>query len=224
MIEPPVERFPALDALEDVLHGFVLRVPGLDVRADREIALRRLDAFHEVARRSFGARQVRLAEQIHGNSVAVVAVDSAAMSAHTDALITRDPGVLLGIHVADCCAVFLVDPRRTAVGLVHSGKKGTERNIVGAAVEKMAAEFGTDPADLVAQLSPCIRPPHYEVDFAAQIVQDLKRSGVSRIFDCDEDTGADFEKYYSYRMEKGRTGRMLALLAVRQNGSAEGVG
>jgi copper oxidase (laccase) domain-containing protein len=217
MIEPPVERFPALEGLEDVLHGFILRVPGLDVRADREIALRRLNAFHEVARRSFGARQVRLAEQIHGNSVAVVTAGSAAMSARTDALITRDPGVLLGIHVADCCAVFLVDPRRTAVGLVHSGKKGTELNIVGAAVEKMASEFGTDPADLVAQLSPCIRPPHYEVDFAAQIVLELKSSGLNHIFDCGEDTGADLEKYYSYRMEKGRTGRMLALLAVRQS-------
>lgn len=220
MIEPPVERFPAIEALEDVLHGFVLRVPGVDVRADREIALRRLDAFHEVVRRSFGARQVRLAQQIHGNSVAVVTAESAAMSAHTDALITRDPGVLLGIHVADCCAVFLVDPRRTAIGLVHSGKKGTEQNIVGAAVEKMATEFGTDPSDLVAQLSPCIRPPHYEVDFAAQIVRGLKRAGLSHIFDCGEDTGANLEKYYSYRMEKGRTGRMLALLAVRQYGSA----
>jgi polyphenol oxidase len=220
MIEPPVERFPALEALEDVLHGFILRVPGLDVRADREIALRRLETFHEVARRTFGPRQVCLAEQIHGNSVAVVTADSAAMSARTDGLITRDPRVLLGIHVADCCAVFLVDPRRTAVGLVHSGKKGTELNIAGAAVERMVSEFGSDPTDLVAQLSPCIRPPHYEVDFAAQIVRDLKRAGLSQIFDCGEDTGADLEKYYSYRMEKGRTGRMLALLAVRQQGAA----
>ena len=123
MINPPVERFPALDALEDVLHAFVFRVPGLDVRADREIALRRLDAFHELARRSFGTRQVRLAEQIHGNAVAVVTVDSAAKSAQVDALITRDPEVLLGIYVADCCAVFLVDPRQSAIGLVHSGKE-----------------------------------------------------------------------------------------------------
>jgi polyphenol oxidase len=220
MIEPPVELFPALEAVENVLHGFILRVPGLDVHADRETALRRLDAFHEVARRRFGTRQVRLAEQVHGNSVAVVTADSAPMSARTDALVTRDPRVLLGIHVADCCAVFLVDPERTAIGLVHSGKKGTELNIVGAAVEKMASEFGTDPADLIAQLSPCIRPPHYEVDFAAQIVQDLKRSGLKNIFDCGEDTGGDLERYYSYRMEKGRTGRMLALLAVRQTGLA----
>jgi polyphenol oxidase len=214
MINPPVERFPALDALENVLHSFVLRVPGLDVRMDRDVALRRLDAFHEIARRSFGTRQVRFAEQVHGNSVAVVTIDSAAKSPQVDALITRDPRVLLGIHVADCCAVFLVDPQLRAIGLVHSGKTGTELNIVGAAVQKMATEFGTDPAGLVAQLSPCVRPPHYEVDFAADIVQHLKRSGVSRVFDSGENTAADLERYYSYRMEKGRTGRMLALLAL----------
>ena len=215
MHQPPIERFPALDALEDVLHGFVLRVPGLDVRTDREIALRRLDASHEIARRSFGTRQVRLAEQVHGDSVAVVTVESATKSARVDALITRDPDVLLGINVADCCAVFLVDPHKSAIGLVHSGKKGTKLNIVGAAVRKMTAEFGTDPADLVAQLSPCIRPPHYEVDFAADVVRSLRRSGVNSVFDSGKNTAADLERYYSYRMEQGRTGRMLALLALK---------
>jgi copper oxidase (laccase) domain-containing protein len=222
MTSPFVDHFPALDALEDVLHGFVLRMPGLDVSADRESALARLEAFHEIARRAFGVRRFRFAEQVHGNSVAVVTADSAGKSAHVDALLTRDPEVLLGIRVADCCAVFLVDPCRTAIGLVHSGKKGTELNIVGVAVQKMATEFGTDPAKLVAQLSPCIRPPYYEVDFAAEIVRSLKRSGVSHVFDSGENTAADLEKYYSYRMEKGRTGRMLALLALRGSVSAGG--
>ena len=116
--------------------------------------------------------------------------------------------------MADCCAVFLVDSQRSAIGLVHSGKKGTELNVVGAAMQKMAVEFGTVPADLVAQLGPCIRPPFYEVDFAADIVQSLKRSGVRQIFDSGENTAADLERYYSYRMEKGQTGRMLALLGI----------
>jgi copper oxidase (laccase) domain-containing protein len=215
MIEPPVERFPALEALEGVLHGFILRIPGLNVRTDREIALRRLEAFHEIVFQSFGSRELRLAGQVHGNSVAVVTADSEVKSAEVDALITADPGVLLGIHVADCCAIFLVDPRKRAIGLVHSGKKGTELNIVGAAVQRMVTEFGTDPADLIAQLSPCIRPPHYEVDFAANISENLRQSGVHHAFDSGENTAVDLEKYYSYRMEKGRTGRMLALLALQ---------
>ncbi len=180
---PPVERFPALDALEDVLHGFVLRVPELDVRTDRETALRRLDGFHEIALRSFGARQLRLAEQVHNNSVAVVSVNSSVKSAGVDALITGDPNISLGIYVADCCAVFLVEPKRRVIGLVHSGRKGTALNIAGAAVQKMSTEFGSDPLSILAQLSPCIRPPNYEVDFAGEIVQQLKQSGVKQVFD-----------------------------------------
>ena len=215
MISPPVERFPALDALEEVLHGFILRVPDLDVLTDRETALRRLDGFHEIALRSFGARQLRLAEQIHNNSVAVVSVDSSAKSAGVDALITCDPNISLGIYVADCCAVFLVDPKRRVIGLVHSGRKGTALNIAGAAVRKMSTEFGSDPLSIVAQLSPCIRPPNYEVDFAGDIVQQLKQSAVKQVFDSGENTAVDLKKFYSYRMEKGQTGRMLAFLALK---------
>jgi copper oxidase (laccase) domain-containing protein len=222
-LDPPVERFPALDELEDVQHGFVLRVPGLDVRANREMALQRLEEYHQLARQSFGTRHFCLAEQVHGNSAAAVTADSAPKSPRVDALITRDPQVLLGIYVADCCAVFLVDSQRSAIGLVHSGKKGTELNIVGTVIQKMAMEYGTEPADLVAQLSPCIRPPFYEVDFAANIVQSLKRSGVRQVFDSGENTAADLERYYSYRMEKGRTGRMLALLGIGQHRSSVGL-
>lgn len=222
-LDPPVERFPALDELEDVQHGFVLRVPGLDVRANREMALQRLEEYHQLARQSFGTRHFCLAEQIHGNSAAAVTANSAPKTPRVDALITNDPQVLLGIYVADCCAVFLVDSRRSAIGLVHSGKKGTELNIVGAVIQKMAMVYGTEPADLVAQLSPCIRPPFYEVDFAENIAQNLRRSGVRQVFDSGENTAADLERYYSYRMEKGRTGRMLALLGIGQHRSSVGL-
>jgi copper oxidase (laccase) domain-containing protein len=215
MTDIPVELFPALGRLEFVLHGFTLRVAGLDVRSDRTTALRRLDFYHESVRRRFFPRQARLAEQVHGNEVAVVAIGSPAKSAGVDAIITGDRGVFLGVYVADCCAVFLVDPRQRAVGLVHSGKRGTSLNIVGRTVLRMSEEFRSNPEDLIVQLSPCIRPPHYEVDFAAEIVAQLKQCGVSQIFDSGENTGSDLRRFYSYRMEKGLTGRMLALLALR---------
>jgi copper oxidase (laccase) domain-containing protein len=79
----------------------------------------------------------------------------------------------------------------------------------------MSEEFGSDPDDLIAQLGPCIRPPHYEVDFAAEIVTQLEQCGVSQVFDSGENTGSDLSRFYSYRMEKGLTGRMLALLALK---------
>ena len=211
----PVERFSTLTALGFVLHGFTLRVAGLDVRTERKTALQELDSYHESLRREFVPRQARLAEQVHGNAVAVVSIGSPFKSAGVDAIVTRDRNVYLGVYVADCCAVFLVDPRQRAIGLVHSGRKGTSLNIVEQTVRRMSEEFGTNPGDAIAQLSPCIRPPHYEVDFAAEIVEQLKQSGLRQVFDCGENTGSDLNKFYSYRMEKGRTGRMLALLALQ---------
>src|SRR5262249_44982447 len=148
----PVGRFPALTGLEFVLHGFTLRIAGLDVQTDRETALQRLDSYHQSLRREFFPRQARFAEQVHGDGVGVVSIGSPSKSAGADAIITRDRSVYLGIYVADCCAVFLVDPRRKAVGLVHSGKKGTSLNIVAQTVRRMSAEFGTDPDDAIAQL------------------------------------------------------------------------
>ncbi len=67
----------------------------------------------------------------------------------------------------------------------------------------------------MAQLGPCIRPPWYETDFAAEIVRQLRAAGVGRVEDGGTCTAADPERYYSYRREKGQTGRMLALLALR---------
>ena len=131
-----------------------------------------------------------------------------------DGLITNQRGVCLGIYVADCCAVFLVDPVRRALGLVHSGKKGTELGIVASAIRTMMARFGSRVSDLVIQLSPCIRPPHYEIDFAADIVRQCRDLGVASVHDGGVCTACDLTRYYSYRAEKGRTGRMLAFLAL----------
>ena len=78
----------------------------------------------------------------------------------------------------------------------------------------MKEQFGTAACDLVVQLSPSIRPPHYEVDFTAEIASQLRAEGVSQIHDSGQCTACDLERYYSYRAEKAHTGRMLALLAL----------
>lgn len=210
------ETFPALSALPGVVHAFTLRVPGIEVQVDREEALRRLDAVHAEIRRELGldARVFATARQVHGAGLAVVDAKTRECVPDVDGLITADPGVCLGIYVADCCAVYLVDPRRGVAALLHAGRKGAELGIAPAAVERMQAEFGCDPAELVAQLSPCIRPPHFETDFAALIVSQLRQAGVRDIHDSGVCTASHPARYYSYRRELGRTGRMLALLAL----------
>lgn len=217
MEKAPAEHFPSLSALPDIVHAFTQRVPGLDVKVDRELALRRLDQHHAAAREALGlsGKKFVFATQVHGAHVASVSAHTTVPIESADGLMTNDPEACLGIYVADCCAVYLADPKRRVVSLLHSGKKGTEQGISAVAVAKMRAEFGSEPGDIVAQLSPCIRPPHYEIDFSAQIVSQLRAVGVTQVHDSGTCTACDTERYYSYRLEKGKTGRMLALLALR---------
>ena len=86
--------------------------------------------------------------------------------------------------------------------------------MVSNAIEKMIDRFGTNPANVVVQLSPCIHPPHYEIDFAAEIVRQCRALAVKEIHDTGVYTACDLNRYYSYRAEKGKTGRMLAVLGL----------
>ena len=213
------EHFPALAAIPGIRHAFCGRVPGIDVKVDRAAALERLAAQHEIVRAELGLAEQSfiIGEQVHGREIAVVDAHSPVPVGKVDGLITADPRVSLGVYVADCCAVYLVEPDRRVIALLHSGRKGSELGITAAAIEHMRAEFGCDPAKMIVQLSPCIRPPNFEIDFAALIRRDCEAAGVRQIFDCGTCTGANLDRYYSYRIEKGKTGRMLALLALRDS-------
>jgi len=216
--QPPAEQFAALGALAGVVHGFTTRVSDIDVAHDKAEVLARLDHVHREVRNAYGVgdRPLITAEQIHGNRIGVLdrAGEHNECFAGCDGLITNRAGVCLGIYVADCCAVYLVDPVRHAIGLVHSGKKGTELGIARNAIQSMTKQFGSRAEDLVVQLGPCIRPPHYEIDFAAEIVRQCRDLGVIAVNDSNVCTACDLTRYYSYRAEKGRTGRMLAFLAL----------
>ena len=217
-VEKLVQQFPALDSIGICRAAFITRIPGIDVADEKPEVLKRLDAAHRAIRNEIGVGDWPLvtAEQVHGNRITVI--DAAiAKDAHfegIDGFVTNRRRVALGVYVADCCAVYLVDPKTPAIGLVHSGKRGTEAAIATKAIETMQKFFGTDPINLIAQLSPCIRPPHYEIDFAAQIREQCRAAGVKQIHDSGTCTACDLESYYSYRMEKGKTGRMLALLGL----------
>jgi copper oxidase (laccase) domain-containing protein len=220
--------FDALTALPSCVHVFTRRIPGIDVSHDKAEALRRLDAAHLEIRRKIGIADWPLltAEQIHGDKIAIAGraeagrrrVDLAPTSdkefAGCDGFITNQRGIALGIHVADCCAVYIVDPTTPAIGLVHSGKKGTALGIAGKAIHQMKEAFSSNPANMIVQLSPCIRPPHYEIDFAADIVEQCRSQGVKQIHDSGVCTACHLDIYYSYRAEKGKTGRMLAVLGL----------
>ena len=154
------------------------------------------------------------AEQVHGAGVAKVGqADVGKVIPRVDALISGESDLTLVVRVADCGPVWLHCGKTGSIGLVHSGRKGTELGIVPATIRAMKKEFGADPAEMLGLLGPCIRPPHYDVDFASEIVRQMKAEGVGEIVDSSLCTASEPQRFYSYRREKGQTGRHFAVLA-----------
>lgn len=80
-----------------------------------------------------------------------------------DGIMTDVPGIMLCTVEADCTPVYLLDPVRRAAAMVHSGWRGTASKITDNAIRMMEETYGTDPADILAAIGPCICRDCYEV-------------------------------------------------------------
>lgn len=206
---------------------FITRIPGIPTSTDRHAVIDALTPTHEavVAEGGIAPKMLRRAQQVHGNKVALVGDIGCSYPVEgVDGLFCGGKAdCCLGIYVADCAAVWIYDTETQSRALVHSGKQGTLQNIVGQTLSAMYRVLGVRAANCIAVISPCIRPPHYEVDIVSMIKQELEEAGIAphNIHDSGLDTAADLETFYSYRIEKGNTGRMLALFGRQPQASAE---
>lgn len=190
----PLETFPPLAALPGICHAFSLRTDQHDTRAD---------TFPADLARQLGFGRFVTAEQPHANIAAIAHAPGHIRGA--DALITRQPGLLLIIRCADCPPVYLVNRRAPAIALIHSGKKGTLANIVGQTRQLLPeADF--------AFIGPSIGPCHYDLDLWQLLERQLAGLEVHHPRIC---TACRLNRYYSYRAEHGHTGRHLAALAIQ---------
>ncbi len=178
--------------------------------------------------------------QVHGTSVIVVDEERPDVTIHADALVTNCERWVLGVKLADCCGVLLVDPVHRAVAAVHSGWRGTAGNIVGAVLTTMHTAYGTQASDVHAWLSPCASGDVYEVredvasvlpdyctpvldstsqwtfDNHAAISAQLRAAGIrpSSIV-CDRSCTITDTQWHSHRRDSIRAGRMLAFIGLR---------
>jgi YfiH family protein len=86
------------------------------------------------------------------------------ISVESDAVITNQSNVIIGVCVADCAPILLFDPEQKVIAVVHAGWKGTAAKLVSKTVAGMQSEFGSIPAKLQAAIGPCIQKCCYEVD------------------------------------------------------------
>jgi copper oxidase (laccase) domain-containing protein len=200
------ETFAPLRQIPLITHAFTLRT-NEDTKAD-DFEGRALAAL------GFSPARFASAEQTHGNGTAVIFETTGERVPLVDALATTTKNLPLVIRCADCAAVFIVDRRTPAIALVHSGKKGTIANILGSTVATMQQKFGTNPADCASFISPSIGPCHYEMDLWSRLEQQLRQAGVRDIHNPHVCTACHLDRYFSYRAEKGQTGRMFAVLAL----------
>jgi YfiH family protein len=192
-----------------------------------------------------GAAPIHWARQVHGAAALTVREAGRAGEARNageyDALATDRPGVALVVQSADCVPILLAAPG--AVAAAHAGWRGTAANVAGAAVAALAG-LGGAPESFRAWLGPSIGPCCYEVggevaarfagdfvragcgggyrlDLAAVNVAQLEAAGVPRaaIRVHPACTKCGGEGFASYRRDGARAGRMIALVARRENGS-----
>lgn len=175
---PLLAHAEALSALPWLRHGFALRdaatTDGFNlsfttssdseqVRSNRRVVCDRLGFAPEaltLPSMPHSAAVVRVGPQERGRG----GMDRTTALPACDALITDTPGLLLGVTAADCLSVFLVDPVHRAIGLAHSGWRGTAGRIVPATLLAMADAYGTRPQECLAAIGPGISGAGYEVD------------------------------------------------------------
>ncbi len=116
--------------------------------------------------------------QVHGSDILLIDQPNPDLShfltVESDAIITDQPGIMIGILVADCFPVLLFDPNRKVAAVVHVGWRGAAAGILGKTVQAMQKNFDSRPDQLMAAVGPGIGAHKYEVD---RPVRDAFRKG-----------------------------------------------
>ena len=188
-----------------------------------------------------------LTDQVHDNKVYKVTEKDAGKGItresdikSIDAFVTNVPGIPIVTFHADCIPVFFLDTNKKAIGLAHSGWKGTYNNISNNVVNKMIEEYRTNPEDLICGIGPSIMQCHFEVgddiaqmfgekygnefierrhkpyiNLTAIVEKQLQQCGIRNIIQSNICTYCNNDIYYSYRGDNHKTGSLISLMALK---------
>lgn len=195
-------------------------------------------------KRFFGLLGINESQLVHANQVHsanIRPVSKPGLYPQTDAFITNSKDLFLVISVADCMPVMIFDPLNKVIANIHSGWRGTQKNIAGNAVKLMAENFNSNPSELIVFMGPAISQRNFEVDkdvaemFPAEFVNpkpgikekflvdtcsmvfySLLAAGVSEA-NIERSHICTFENdnMHSYRRDKSNSGRMFAVIGMK---------
>ncbi|MDO4519515.1 MAG: peptidoglycan editing factor PgeF [Eubacteriales bacterium] len=197
--------YPAFENYGDFVHGFSTRLGGVSkgIYSSMNLSFTRGDedeAVHENYRRlagaiGFSAEDIVMSDQTHTTNVRVITAQDRGNGItrprafrDVDGMITNVPGIVLATFYADCVPLFFIDPVHKAIGLSHSGWRGTVGKIGAVTVEKMREEFGSEPKDLIAAIGPSICQSCYEVseDVIVEFQKNFGREYWERLYYAKE--------------------------------------
>jgi len=186
-----------------------------------------------------GVRDDRIAfpQQQHTDTVALCSEPRQYPSC--DGLITDSKNLFLAVTIADCTPVILFDAHNNAIGAVHAGWRGTSKKILTKALMMMGKYFHTEPRNLLAFIGPSAGNCCYEVgqevaiQFPESCLQinkngkwfvDVKKANMLQLLEygveeshieVHSDCSIHNMEYHSYRRDRQRSGRMLALIGIK---------
>jgi hypothetical protein len=245
-------RFHGLENVDSVSHAVFTRRGGLSRGLYSSLNSsfgvgdkpERVEGNRRMIQKTLGAGELVFCRQVHGTDVRIVSAfpDDRAQKRKgippvADALVTNVPGQFLVIQVADCQPVMVHDPVRKVVANIHSGWRGSIRNVIGRTVQIMAETFGSVENDLLAGIGPSLGPccaefvnyrseiprpfwvyktKNNHFDFWALSRDQLLTAGLVRehIYSSNLCTRCRTDLFYSYRGE-GKTGRFAAVIGLR---------
>jgi polyphenol oxidase len=208
-----------------------------DVITDSEKLFESQSAFF--AQLGIDRAQLASSKQVHSNNVLVA--KGPIRSEGYDAVITNVKNVFVVVAVADCTPVLIHDEKNRAVAAIHAGWRGTVGKIVQETLRAMRENYGTKGEDCKVFIGACISEKIFEVgeevavNFKERMKRfdpasgkyfvDLKKENKDQLMELgvkeknvevsDYCTVMNNDKFYSYRKEKGKTGRLLAVIGLK---------
>ena len=165
-----------------------------------------------------------------------------------DGIFTQNPDVTLIMRFADCVPIMIHDPLKEVIGLVHAGWQGTLLEVGAVAIRAAVKEYGCDPSTMRVGIGPSIcghcyqigeevraqffkkwgdrasdfiaeTPTGYYLDLWAANEWTLRSAGIRHLEQSHLCTAENLHEWYSYRKEKGLTGRFAAVISLTPRGN-----